>query len=124
MPFSTPEVRVVKPLHVQLAALGNEVRAAAIPGDWERTADWCFGKLPGLYEQFRETNESRFGAEITLRVQAVLKELANCKTDTVKTQKLAVLITGRLHRLHEEFGLPGLNLRLPPAPRPRVAKVS
>jgi hypothetical protein len=115
---------VVKALHVQLAALGKEVRASAIPGDWEQTADWCFGQLPALYEKFRDTNESRFGDEITLRVQAVLKQLANSKTDSVKTQKLAVLITGRLHRLHEEFGLPGLNLRLPTASRARAAKVS
>ena len=66
-------------LQVQLAALRSEVGSERVSGDWGHTVDWCFGQLPALYEQLRQTNESRYGDEITRRVLAVLKELARSK---------------------------------------------
>jgi hypothetical protein len=91
----------------QLAALGEQVRAAAIPGDWAQTSDCCFEQLPALYEKFCSTNESRYGAEISRRVMHVLNELASDKRDCPEARKLSARITGRLHLLHEQFGLPG-----------------
>jgi hypothetical protein len=104
-------------LQGQLTALEREVRAALIPGDWRHTADWRFELLPSLYDKLRQTNDSRYGEEISRRVLAVLRELANSTKKRLEAQKLAVHITERLCSLHEEFGLPGLVLRLP-ATRP------
>jgi len=98
-------------LLVQLTALECEVNAATIPGDWKHTANWCFGELPALFDKYRQTNDSRYGDEITRRVQAVLRELAKSKKNRTDAQKLAAHITERLCLLQEELGLPGLILR-------------
>jgi hypothetical protein len=97
----------------QLAALGKQVRAAAISGDWEHTSDSCFGRLPALYEKFCQTNESRYGEEISRRLSAVLNELASEKRDCPEAQKLSMRIIDRLRLLHERFGIPGFALKLP-----------
>lgn len=104
-----------KALHVQLTKLGNEVRATAIPDACKQTALWCMGQLPTLYTKFRLTNESRYGDEIIRMVQGVLKELADDQNPCPHARKLAVSLPARLRRLHEKFGLPGLNIK------PRVA---
>jgi hypothetical protein len=109
-------------LRDQLTALGDKFRATAVPGNWEHTAAWCFGELPNLYEKYCHTRESRYGDEITRRVVAVLKELAADTGTSPESQKRAASLTDRLRRLHEEFGLPELNLRLPGAPRTRTRK--
>ena len=108
-------------LQAQLAVLGRKVRAAAIPEDCKHTTDWCIGKLPILYAKFRETNESRYGEEITRLVQGALKELTTSHGACPEAQKLATNITDRLRRLHERFGLPRLNLK-PPAALPTRAR--
>jgi hypothetical protein len=100
-------------LQARLAVLGRKVRAAAIPDGCKHTTDWCIGKLPTLYAKFRETNESRYGEEITRLVQGALKELTTSHGACPEAQKLATNITDRLRRLHEEFGLPRLNLKAP-----------
>src|SRR5450631_2943592 len=71
----------------QLSALGKQVRTAAISGGWEPTSDSCFGQLPELYEKFCQTNESRFGEEISRRLSVVLNELASDKRDCPKARK-------------------------------------
>jgi hypothetical protein len=109
-------------LQVQLAALCSEVGAERISGAWAQTADWCFGQLPSLYDKFCQTNESRYGDEITRRVMAVLKELASSKKQCSAANKLATRITARLRLIHEQFGLPRLVLELPIAERVRLAK--
>jgi hypothetical protein len=43
-------------LRDQMAALGDEVRAAALPDDCQHTALWCVGQLPALYAQYCLTN--------------------------------------------------------------------
>jgi len=97
----------------QLAALGKQVRAAAISGGWEHTFDCSFGRLPVLYEKFCQTNESRYGEEIRRRVLVVLNELASDKRDCPEARKLSSHITDRLRLLHERYGLPGF---APPDP--------
>jgi hypothetical protein len=109
-------------LQDQLAALRKEVGAGQISGECKQTADWCFGQLPSLYDKFCQTNESRYGDEITRRIVAVLKELAASKEHTLVAGKMATHITGRLGLLHEQFGLPRLVLRLPSAVKVPVVK--
>ncbi|MFL5242658.1 MAG: hypothetical protein ACJ8FY_11175 [Gemmataceae bacterium] len=97
----------------QLAALGKKVRAAAISGGWEHTSDCCFPQLPDLYEKFCQTNESRYGEEISRRLLIVLEELASDKRDCPEARKLSAHIIDRLRLLHERFGLPGFSLNAP-----------
>jgi hypothetical protein len=111
-------------LQAQLAGLGKKVRAAAIPDGCKHTTDWCIGKLPPLYAKFRETNESRYGEEITRLVQGMLKELTTSDRSYPEAQKLATNITNRLRLLHEKFGLPGLNLKPPAASPTRFQKAT
>ena len=97
----------------QLAALGKQVRAAAISGGWEHTSDCCFPQLPDLYEKFCQTNESRYGEEISRRLLIVLSELASDKRDCPEARKLSTRIIDRLRLLHERFGVPGFALKAP-----------
>jgi hypothetical protein len=110
-------------LQDQFAALENEVRAAALPADCRHTALWCLGQLPPLYAQFRRTSESRYGGEITRLVRSVLNELAKSQKACPEAQALAASMPERLRLIHEQFGLPALDLKPPGAspPRPRKA---
>ena len=99
----------------QFAALGDEVVAAAIPEGCKQTAAWCIGQLPALYAKFRQTCESRYGEEISRLVQSLLKELATSQQTCPEAHQLAARIDDRLRLLHEQFGLPGLNLKVPPS---------
>jgi hypothetical protein len=113
-----------KTIQVQLAELGDEVRAAAIPDASKRTALWCVDKLPSLYAQFRNTYESRYGEEITRLVQGALNELLNSNAAGKAGKELAASMTERLRLLHERSGIPSLNLKTPrPAP-PRARKAN
>ena len=111
-------------LQAFVAAVGNDVSAAALPKDCKRTVAWCIEKLPGLYAGFHQTSESRYIEEISRFVRAVLKELATNKKAGPGVHKLAASITDRLRLLHEQFGLPRLNLKSLTAPPPRSRKVS
>ena len=109
-------------LQAQIAALGTEIQATAVPDGCKQTAAWCIRQLPALYAQFRQTNESRYGDEITRLVQGVLKALATSQPVCPEAQQLAVHITDRLRLLHEQFGFPGLKLKPVSAPRTRSRK--
>jgi hypothetical protein len=104
-------------IQVQLVTLGDEVRSAAIPNASKRTTLWCVDKLPALYAKFRLTCESRYGEEIARLLQAALSELVSSETASPATQELAASITERLRLLHEQSGIPGLDLK-PPRPAP------
>jgi len=109
-------------LQAQLVALGTEVQAAAVPDGCKQTAAWCIRQLPPLYAEFGQTNESRYGDEITRLVQGVLKALATSKPVSPEAQRLAVRITNRLRLLHEQFGFPGLKFKPVGALQPRSRK--
>ena len=111
-------------LQAQLAALENEVRVVTLPEDCRHTALWCLGQLPALYAQFRQTSESRYAAEITRLVRGLLNELAKNQKACPEAQDLAATITDRLRLLHEQFGLPALDLKSSGASPPRPRKVS
>lgn len=98
-------------LQNQLGALGAEVQAAALPGECKHTAVWCLKKLPTLYTQFLQTHESRYADEISSLVRGVLHELGRSESACPEARELAATMTHRLHSLHEELGLPGLDLR-------------
>jgi hypothetical protein len=73
-------------------------------------------KLGALYTQFRETNMSRFGDEITRLVQAVLHQLQDCP----EASKLDADFRLGLSSLHQELGIPRLTLKalkVPPKPK-------
>jgi len=108
----------------ELAALGNEVRETAVPDACKQTAAWCLRQLPALYDNLRQTNESRYADEITRLVQWVLKELAKSQKACPESQKLAEHIADRLHLLHEQFGLSRLALKPERVPTPRSRKAS
>ena len=111
-------------LQTQLGRLGDEVRAAALPGECRHTALWCLGLLPALYARYRQTRESRYGDEIARLVRGVLTELAKGKTAYPEGPALAAGIPDRLRLLHEQFGLPALDLKSSGASPPRPRKVS
>jgi len=100
-----------KSLRAQLAALGDEVRAATPPGACTLTATWCVGQLPALYDKFTQTNESRYCEEITRLVQLMLKGMMQSTEVSPGAQKLEAKLIDRLRLLHERFGLSPLNLR-------------
>ena len=100
-------------LQAQLGALADEVRAAAIPSDSKHTVLWCLESLPTLYAKFCQTSESRYGHEITRLVQAVFMELLQRKPISPEAQQLATSIAHRLRFLHEQLGLPDLNVQSP-----------
>jgi hypothetical protein len=109
-------------LQEQLAAMGDEVRAAALPEGCKHTASWCIGQLPGLYARFRQTSETRYGEEIVRLVRGLLQELAQSEKTCPEARKLAASITDRLRLLHDQFGLPGLNFKPRGASAPRSRK--
>jgi hypothetical protein len=124
-PF-TLGARMENAIQDQLAELGDAVRSAAIPSASKEKALWCVDKLPTLYAKFRMTYESRYGDEITRLVQGALHELVSSDAASPATHELAASMTERLRLLHEQSGIPELNLKLPrPAPpRTRKAKSS
>ena len=94
-----------------LAALRKEIGAAAITSDCKHTAVWCIDQLPALYTKFRQSSESRYGEEIRRLVQTMLKELVASKPLCPKAEKLAASIPECLRHLHDEFGIPALDVQ-------------
>ena len=87
-----------------------------------QTATWCVGRLPGLYSKLQQTNESRYGDEITRIVQALLNELTDSEKTRPGARQLADQITDQFRLLHETFGLPKLHLKLHAAAASRSRK--
>ena len=100
-------------------ALGEDaVRTTAVPADRKEVIVGSVKRLSALYAKFRETNESRYGDEITRLVQSVLKDLEACP----EARKLDAAFREKLRLLHEELGVPPLALRpAPPPPGPKKA---
>lgn len=101
-----------KRFQARLAAVGKGLQAAAMSEGCRRTAAWCVGQLPSLYTKFQQTNESRYGDEITRVIQVLLNELAHSEETRPGARQLAAQITDKFRLLHETFGLPPLRLAL------------
>ncbi len=114
---------MVDALQAHLGALGDQVQITTIPVGCKQSVAWCIRQLPPLYTLFHQTNESRYGEEITRLFQCVLKELTKGETACPKALQLVASIPGRLQLLHEQLGLPRLQLKLPgPSSRARKAR--
>ena len=98
-----------------LAALEDEVRAAPLSEAGKHSALWCLGRLLPQDTLYRQTCESRYGEEITRLVRGLLKVIIEDPGGGPSVQHVATRILDRLQILHEQLGLPGLDL---PAPKP------
>ena len=101
------------------------VKAAHLPADTQHTVSWSIDQLPGLYRQFCDTYESRFGEAIRRLVQGVLKALAEAGAPGLAeagAPGLADVLLARLQALHERLGLQALGLQAYPAKRRRPRK--
>ena len=94
-------------------ALQDAVETTAITTERKHIIAGRIGRLPGLYTRFRESYESRYFDEINGLVRLVLRELEACP----KAQTLDAAFRDKLMLLHEELGLPPLNLKSLPTPR-------
>ena len=111
-------------LAAELALIWDEVRKTAIPAGCNDAAVWSLEQLPTLYGQFHQTNESRYGEQITGVLQVMIQALARSTRACPEAQQLAASLPHRLRLLHEKFGLPELKLKAPvvkplPAVKPR-----
>jgi hypothetical protein len=86
----------------EVAGITSLVEAATLAGDARDTVMWCLGQLPGLYDQFCQTYESRYAEEILRLEQGVLGKLAEPR----RSSPVGEAVLDRLRLLHERFGLP------------------
>jgi hypothetical protein len=99
--------------------LEEDVRTTTVPADRKEAIAGSVKRLSALYTKFRETNDSRYGDEITRLVQGVLKELDACP----EARRLDAAFRGKLRLLHEELGVPQLALKsAPPPPGPKKTR--
>jgi hypothetical protein len=99
--------------------LEDALRATAVPTDRREVIAGCVRRLATLYTQSRQTNDSRYGEELTRLVQGILKELQACP----EARKLEAAFRAKLRLLHEEAGVPPLALKpAPPAPGAKKAR--
>lgn len=70
-------------------------------------------QLPGLYEELARTAESRFRDKILERVQIILRVLLESPEGMERVDS----IYDQLTEMHEQFGIPGLGLKRPQAPK-------
>jgi hypothetical protein len=109
-------------VQAQIALLGTEVQAAAVPEACKLTATRCLGQLPALYDKLQRTHESRYSDEITRLVRWMLKGLVQSTAARPEVQQLEAKLIDRLRLLHERFGLSPLNLKPSRASPPRPGK--
>lgn len=102
------------------AAIEAALAKTTIPEPRQQALSDLIAKLPPLYTQYRETNSSRFGDDITRVVQLLLRELGTCP----EAAKLEADFREELHRLHEDLGIPKLPLKAPPAAKARKTSKS
>lgn len=103
-------------LIAHFASFEKAVQGTTIAEDRKEFIAASVQKLPAMYEQYRATNSSRFGDEITRVVQTILKNLEACPNSRGIDQDFRE----GLRKLHEELGVPVLRLKaLPPLAKKR-----
>jgi hypothetical protein len=110
-----------KNIQAHFSKLEEAIRTTGIPADRQKVVSAAIARLGALYTGFRQTNESRYGDEITRGVQSVLKELEACP----EAQKLDASFREGLRLLHDRLGVPALSLKalaVPPKARKRREK--
>ena len=115
---------MVDALQIQLVALREQIGATAFSDNSKNAANWCCGQLPALYTKLSQTNESRYHEEIRRLVQNVLRELTTNSSVCPEAAAMAESVMGCFQLFHEQFGLPGLELKMPsPSARHATRKV-
>ncbi len=107
-----------KTIQAHFRKLENAIGTTAIPPDRQKVVSAAIARLDALYTCFRQTNESRYGDEITRGVQSVLKELEACP----EAQKLDASFREGLRLLHDRLGVHALSLKALAAP-PKARKM-
>ena len=105
-------------IRAHFAALQSALGTTTLTDERKQFVSQSVARLVSLYQQFRETNESRYGDGITKLVQAILRELEACP----EARKLDAEFREGLRALHEELGIPTLQLKpakAPPKPKKR-----
>lgn len=97
-------------IRIHFAAIEAEISKSVVLEPRRQTISEWIAKLAPLYKQYRETNASRFGDDITRIVGAICRELSTCP----EAKKLEEEFREGLHRLHEDLGIPKLALKAPP----------
>ena len=100
-------------LQVLLATLNEQIGVAAFSDDSKRVASWCCGQLPPLYAKLIQTNESRYFDKIKGVVQTLVQELGKNRGVCPEAPVSGADIVGRFQLLHEQFGLPRLEVKMP-----------
>src|SRR5207249_4671932 len=89
-------------MNAELASIRRLFSSAALTADSKLSLKWCAGQLPGLYRQYSDTRESRFGAEILRLARGILHKLDEVKAPA----RIPEGVVSRLKTLHERLGLP------------------
>jgi hypothetical protein len=115
---TTIGARMHESIKAHFAELQTALEGTTLSDERKQFVASSVAKLAALYAQFRETNMSRFGDEISRLVQAVLHHLQECP----EASKLDADFRHGLHSLHQELGIPRLSLKpvkVPPKPKKR-----
>ena len=102
-----------KAVQAHFQALQDAVETTALTTEAKQVNAGRIARLADLYTRFGDNHESRYLDEINGVVRLVLRELEACP----KAQNLDAAFRDKLMLLHEELGLPPLNLKSPPTPR-------
>ena len=106
-------------IQAHFQGLEDALRTTAVPADRQEVIAASVQRLAALYAQFRQTNDGRYGEQISRLVQGVLNDLQACP----QARKMDAPFREGLRLLHEELGVPGLTLKpAPPPPSPRKAR--
>jgi hypothetical protein len=103
-------------IQAHFSELEEALKVTNLPADRKKTIAGFIKQLPPLYTQYRLTNESRYGDQITRLVQEVMRALEGCP----EAQELDAAFRQKLKLLHQGLGVPQLSLK--PAKPPPVAK--
>ena len=94
-------------LHAHFQALQDALETTTISTESRQINAGRMGRLADIYTRFGENHESRYIEEMSRLVRLVLRELEGCP----KAQALDAPFRDKLRLLHEELGLPALNLK-------------
>jgi hypothetical protein len=100
-------------LRAHFQALQDALETTTISTEGKQINATRMGRLAVLYTRFGESHESRYLEEMSGLVRLVLRELEGCP----KAQALDPPFRDTLTILHEELGVPALNLKSPSPPR-------
>ncbi len=87
-----------------LTALRNLARTARLAPEAKEVTLYCIDRMPDLYEDLRQTNESRFADEVAALSNTIVKRLAEPNAGADATRVSGALVAC-LRDLHERRGL-------------------